>query len=125
MVGGGGGLVPMNSSSQCSDPRRPKKRPSATARKTDVKMVVTLSVRSNVCTPQLALSADVQNKVTEMLSKKATVEEHLSSKTIHPAMGVHLHLPVRTAFLGSELILFVFWYLLSRLRKAGIKSPVV
>ena len=49
-----------------SDPQRPK-RPSATARTIDVKIVGTPPVRGNLCTQQLAVSAAVRNRGTKTI----------------------------------------------------------
>ena len=46
----------------------------------NIKEVAIPPVPSNLCTPQLALSAAVWNKVTKTVSETATVEKQLSSK---------------------------------------------
>ena len=56
-----------------SNPRRPM-RASATIRTMYVWVVGTSPVQSNLCTPQLALSTAVGNKVTKTESREATVE---------------------------------------------------
>ena len=75
----------MNSLSLLSNQHRPK-RQSAKTRTMNIKKVVTLPVGSNLCIPQLALPTAVRNKVAKTVeSREATVEEEISSKTVHPA----------------------------------------
>ena len=92
-VGGGGGRVPTNSWSLRCDPQR-SKGSSATSRTINVKEVGTPPVRSNLCTPQLALSTAARTRFAKTESERSAIEEQLSTKTIHPAMTAQLHLPL-------------------------------
>ena len=53
-------------------------------RQTNVKEVGTPPARSNLSTSLTAVSTAVPDKVTRTVSRKATVEEQLSNKAIHP-----------------------------------------
>ena len=83
---GGGGGVPMNSSSLRSDSQRPK-RPSATARKTMSRRWGPRQCEADCCFNSCAESGHKDSV------RGATAEEQLSSKTIHPAKRAQLHLP--------------------------------
>ena len=63
----------------------------------NVKEVGTPPVRSNLCTPLIAVLTTVQIKVTETV-REATVEAQLCSKTNHPDMRAQLHLPALDIF---------------------------
>ena len=89
-------------------------RPRAPIRKTketvshrqndNVKAVGTPPVRSNFCSPLIAVLTAVQNKVTKAVSEKQlAVKEQLGSKTlIHPAVKAQLHIPSFDLSRGSE-----------------------
>ena len=57
------------------------------------KEVRPIPVRSNLCTPLIAVSTAVREKVIKTESEKQAIEDQLSSKTIHPALTAQLHLP--------------------------------
>ena len=50
-------------------------------------------MRSSLCTSLTAFPTSVWRSHKDNV-RKATVEEQLSSETIHPAMSAHFHLPV-------------------------------
>ena len=92
-VGGVGGRVPTNSWSLRSDPQR-SKGSSATSRAINVMEVGTPPVGSNLCTPQLALSTALRNRLAKTESERSAIEELLSTETVPPAMTFQLHLPL-------------------------------
>ena len=59
----------------------------------NVKQVGTTSVRSILCTPQLAPLTTVRHTVTKTEYEGSPVEDQLSSQTIHPALRAQFHLP--------------------------------
>ena len=58
----------------------------------NVKEVGTPPVPSNLRTPLIAVSTAMRTMSQRPVSEKATVEEQLCSKTIHPDMRAQLHL---------------------------------
>ena len=72
--GGGGAQVPMCSPSKALRSAKNWKRPTASTRTVDVKVVGTSPVQSNVCTLQPALSAVVENIATKTAAREPVVE---------------------------------------------------
>ena len=58
----------------------------------------------NLHTSLIAFSTPMRNNVTKTMSKKATVEEQLSSKTNHPAKRAQLHLPALHLSCSTSLL---------------------
>ena len=91
------------------------------------KEVGPLPVRSNLCTPLIAVSTAVREKVTKTVSEKQAIEDQLSSKTIHPAMTAQLHLPALDLSWALSAVLCWFqccFTALQRDKPASYESPV-
>ena len=65
----------MNSSSQRSDPYRPKRPPCSHRQNNNVKEVGTPPVRSKLCTPLIAVSTAVRNNVVKTVSEKQLLKQ--------------------------------------------------